>query len=59
MLSFLLIAFYESPGLFDANQLRRLKKTVLRYTSTFKGDHTLLLSMKAFIMLSGAEKYDT
>jgi hypothetical protein len=58
MLAFLLIAFYESPGLFDNNQLRQLKKTMLKYISTFKSDHTLLLSIKVFIMLNGADKYD-
>lgn len=59
MLSFLLVAYYQSEGLFDANQIRRLKKTVLRYISTFKKDETRILAMKAFIMLNGADKYDT
>jgi len=59
MLSFLLVAYYQSEGLFDANQIRRLKKTVLRYISAFKKEETLILAMKAFVMLNGADKYDT
>jgi len=58
MLSFLLVAYYESPGLFETNQLKQLKKTVLRYISTFKNDKTLILSMKAFVMLHSANNYD-
>lgn len=58
MLSFLLVAYYESGGLFDANQVRRLRKTVLRYISIFKKEETLILSMKAFVMLHGADPYD-
>jgi len=59
MLSFLLIAYYQSEGLFDGNQLRRLKKTVLRYVGTFKKEETLILALKAFVMLNGADNYDT
>jgi len=59
MLSFLLVAYYQAEGLFDANQLRKLKKTVLRYVGSFKQEETLILALKAFAMLNGADRYDT
>lgn len=36
MLNFLLVAYYESPGLFELNQVKHLKKTVLKFIGTYK-----------------------
>ena len=58
MLNFLLLVLDESEKIFDREQVRRLKLTIVNYIVVFKSEHLLLLAYKVLLVLNSMDRYD-
>ncbi len=58
MLSFLLLVLGESEKIFEKEQIRKLKLTIVNYIVVFKNEQVLLLAYKVLLVLNSMDKYD-
>lgn len=54
MVKFLNLIYYESPDLFDANQINLLKNLMIKFVGSFsKDEETVKYAIKDYLMLNG------